>query len=133
MTGDNWSGGATIARLNLASTCPCKRFLTGRIFPNAFGEGARHPFGRRVSGGADMRSERVQPDHLLAVAVGAAIGFLFGLGFAAVALGCRGSVRRRVVSGALGFSLAVVGAAVGAFALALAAGGAPIVRLLESR
>ena len=105
-----------------------------------------------------MRSERVEPDHLLAVAVGAAIGFFLGLGFAAVALGCRGSVRRRVVAGALGFFLAVVGGAagcvagfqiaweltrdvawagvgatVGAFALALAAGGAPIMRLLRIR
>ena len=105
-----------------------------------------------------MRSERVQPDHLLAVAVGAAIGFFLGLGFAAVAFGCRGSVRRRVVAVALGFFLAVVGgaagcvggfqiaweltrdvawagggAAVGAFALALAAGGAPIMRLLRIR
>lgn len=100
----------------------------------------------------------MEPDHLLAVIVGAAVGFLLGLGFAAVALGSGGSGRRRVVVGALGFFLAVaggaagcvggfqiawmltrdvawagVGATVGAFALALAAGGAPIVRLLRIR
>ena len=100
----------------------------------------------------------MQPDHLLAVAVGAAIGFILGLGFAAVALGSRGSARRRGFAGALGFFLATaggaagcvvgfqiaweltrdvawagVGAVVGAFALALAGGGAPIVRLLRIR
>ena len=97
----------------------------------------------------------MEPDNLLAAIVGAAVGVVVGLGFAAVALGSRGSAWRRIAAGALGFSLAViggvagcvggfqlaweltrdvawagVGATVGAFALALAAGAAPIARLL---
>ena len=100
----------------------------------------------------------MEPDNLLAAIVGAAVGVVVGLGFAAVALGSRGSARRRLAAGALGFSLAVaggvagcvggfqltwditrdvawagVGATVGAFALAIAAGGAAIAYLLRTR
>lgn len=100
----------------------------------------------------------MQPDHLLSVIVGSAVGFFIGLGFAAVALGSRGSAWRRIVAGALGFSLAVVGGAagcvvgfqiaweltrdvawagvgatVGAVALAVAGGAAATIRLLRIR
>ncbi len=55
----------------------------------------------------------MQPDHILATAVGLAAGFFFGLGFAAIALGSAGSVRRRLIAGAVAFSLSTVCGAVG--------------------
>ena len=55
----------------------------------------------------------MQPDNILAAAVGLAVGAFFGLVFAAVALGSAGSVRRRLAAGALGFSLSTIFGAVG--------------------
>ena len=95
----------------------------------------------------------MQPDNILAAAVGLAAGFFFGLCFAAVALGSAGSVRRRLIGGALALSLSTicgavgcvvgfqavwdisrdvalagVGATVGAVALSLTAGGLAIAK-----
>ena len=83
-----------------------------------------------------------------------AVGFFFGLAFAAVALGSAGSVRRRLIAGAVALSLSTicgavgcvvgfqavwditrdvalagVGATVGAVALSLAAGGLAVVKM----
>ena len=48
MTGDNLSGGATIAYLNLAQTCPCKPFM---------GEGEGAPRLARLCGRGRPRSQ----------------------------------------------------------------------------
>ena len=96
----------------------------------------------------------MQPDHILAASVGLALGFIFGLAFAAIALGSAGSVRRRLAAGALALSLSTicgavgcvvgfqalwditrdaalagVGATVGALALSLTAGGLTIAKM----
>ncbi len=93
----------------------------------------------------------MEPDHLLASVVGAAIGMFLGIGFAVVALVSPGSALLRAATAGLGFVLAAlcgslgciggfqllwdmtrdvawagVGATVGAVLLAVAGGGLPV-------